>query len=152
MLVRAEELLDRARAILAAERELLTGLLGRSPDLVLLGGSSVPGALTRGDVDLHLAVPPAEFGSAVAAIRTVHEVVHPEIWQPTLATFGVRAALPAGLAVTPAGSVHDRRFRRAWARLAGEPELLAAYNAVKELGEDGYEERKAAFFDEVAGD
>jgi GrpB-like predicted nucleotidyltransferase (UPF0157 family) len=149
---RGSDVIEQARAILAAERARLAGLLGEH-ELILLGGSSVPGALTKGDVDLHLRVPPADFDRAVAALRGVHLVVHPEIWQDTLATFAVEAALPTGIAVTPAGSEHDVRFTRGWHRLATDPALVAAYNAMKlrywGRGEE-YERQKSAFFDALA--
>ena len=118
-----------------------------------MGGSSVPGALTRGDVDLHCRVAPAAFPGAVAVLRPVHRAVHPEIWTSTLATFTVDAHLPTGLAVTPLGSEHDVRFTVTWRRLRAEPALLQEYNALKAGPVAGYEERKSAFFDRVvAGD
>ena len=143
------EFIGTARAILAHERTRLAGLLG-GHELVLLGGSSLPTALTKGDVDLHLRVPAAEFDRTVALLRGVYQVVHPEIWQETLATFAVPAALPAGVAVTPAGSVHDVRFRRSWQLLAADPQLVEAYNTMKLRHRDRpeeYERHKSAFFD-----
>ena len=140
---------DEALAIVAAEAALLrtSGVPG---ELVWTGGSSVPGALTRGDVDLHLRVPPESFETAVELIRRDHVVAHPEIWCATLATFEVSAPIPAGLAVTPVGSEHDVRFVRSWRRLREDPLLLAEYNDVKRAGEslrpDEYEERKSLFF------
>ena len=109
----ATDFLDAATAILAAERARLAPLVRGSWELVLTGGSSVPGALTKGDVDLHLRVDPAGFAECVPALRGAYDVVHPEIWQDTLATFEVPGApLPTGVAVTPVGSAHDVRFRR----------------------------------------
>jgi GrpB-like predicted nucleotidyltransferase (UPF0157 family) len=145
----ADEVIDAARAILRHERTRLATLLA-DHELVLVGGSSVPGALTKGDVDLHLRIPAATFGSTVAVLRVVYRIVHPEIWQPTLATFAVDAALPTGVAVTPVGSEHDLRFSRSWQLLAADPDLLHAYNDVK--GRHGpedaeYEQSKSAFFD-----
>ncbi|HEX8488923.1 MAG TPA: GrpB family protein [Propionibacteriaceae bacterium] len=140
-----------AHRILTAERALLTRH-GIGGDLVLVGGTSVPGALTKGDVDLHLRVPPNEFETVVSACTSLHSVVHPEIWQPTLATFAVAAPLPTGLAVTPAGSEHDLRFTRTWQLLADDPQLVAAYNEAKLAGDTagpGYEQRKSDFFDEL---
>jgi hypothetical protein len=137
--------------VAAAERERLRAL-GVAGDLLLTGGSSVAGALTRGDVDLHLRVRPVAFASVVAVLGRTYDVAHPEIWAPTLATFVVPAALEAGMAVTPAGSEHDLRFTRTWQLLAADPALLAEYNAVKlddTAGEDTYEDRKSAFFDQL---
>ena len=147
-LLPARDVSERAYRILADVRSRLAPLL---PDheLTLTGGSCVPGALTKGDVDLHLTVAPADFGPVVATLRRIYPVVHPEIWQDTLATFTVAAELPTGLAVTPAGSEHDLRFRRSWELLAADPALLAAYNAMKLAGAGDYESRKSAFFDRL---
>ncbi|UQU68259.1 hypothetical protein COUCH_19090 [Couchioplanes caeruleus] len=141
----AETVIDAARRIARDVRERLAPLLPPH-ELTLTGGGSVPGALTKGDVDLHLTVAPDGFPRTVATLRGLYAVVHPEIWQDTLATFAVEAELPTGLAVTPAGSEHDVRFRRAWQRIAADPRLLAEYNALKLAGAEGYEERKSAFF------
>jgi hypothetical protein len=121
MLLRAaEEVRDQAVTIVAIERARRRAL-GVEGQLHLTGGTSVAGALTRGDVDLHLRVRPAAFAAVVARLRSVYLVVHPEIWAATLATFTVPAALPTGIAVTPAGSEHDLRFTRTWQLLATDP-------------------------------
>ena len=141
----AETVIADARRIAAEVGARLAALLP-AHELTLTGGSSVPGALTKGDVDLHLTVAPADFAATVTALRALYRVVHPEIWQDTLATFAVDAQLPTGIAVTPAGSEHDHRFRRAWELLRADPALLAEYNAMKAGSAAGYEERKSAFF------
>ncbi|MET0693251.1 MAG: hypothetical protein ABWY56_04935, partial [Propionibacteriaceae bacterium] len=94
----AERFRDQAASILASERVQL-GEHGISGDLRHVGGTSVAGALTRGDVDLHLRVAPADFHDVVAALRQIHSVTKPEIWCATLATFDVEAPLATGLAV-----------------------------------------------------
>jgi GrpB-like predicted nucleotidyltransferase (UPF0157 family) len=148
------EFITEARAILAVERARLAALISGEHDVVLVGGSSVPAALTKGDVDLHLRVPAENFSAAVAALQEVYEVVHADIWQESLATFAVPAALtpalPTGIAVTPVGSEHDVRFRRSWQLLASDPHLVDAYNAMKlrcRARPDDYESAKSAFFD-----
>ncbi len=147
------EFLDTARLIQEHERRRLAALLTGPHELELVGGSSLPGALTKGDVDLHLRVPGAAFPATVDALRAVYVVVHPEIWQATLATFAVEhTSLPTGVAVTPAGSEHDVRFTRTWQRLAAEPALVTAYNELKVRHRDDpaeYERRKSAFFDSL---
>ena len=147
----AEEFRAEAALILERERALLDAhrIAG---ELVLVGGTSVPGALTKGDVDLHLRVAAADFAAAVRLLQGLHTVVHPEIWQPSLATFAVAGPLPTGLAVTPLGSEHYVRFTRTWRRIAADPELVAAYNAAKlagAIGDPDYEQRKSLFFDRV---
>lgn len=147
------DFLDMARVILRHERDRLAVLLPNPHELVLIGGSSLPLALTKGDVDLHLRVPVDAFPPVVTALNDIYEVVHPEIWQTTLATFAVEAALPTGMAVTPAGSEHDLRFTRSWQRLAEDPALVVAYNDLKVRHRDDpgeYERQKSAFFDSLA--
>lgn len=153
----SQTMVDVARAVLAAERDRLRRL-GVPGDLVLVGGCSVPGALTRGDVDLHLRVPPSAFTAAVDLLRAHYPVVHPDIWTTTLATFDVPARAPGdpptGIAATPRGSEHDLRFTRSWQLLAADPDLLAEYNAAKLAGESdidgpGYEDLKSAVFDRL---
>src|SRR3954449_1097431 len=129
----------QALAVLAAERRRLRSL-DVPGELVLVGGSSVPQALTHGDVDLHLRVPPDAFAAVVARLGLSYHVVHPGIWSATLATFELpddetaddgRTRPPVGVAVTPGGSEHDLRFTRSWRLLAADPALLAEYNAMK---------------------
>jgi hypothetical protein len=148
----SDDLQDDATRVLAEERRLLAehGVPGT---VHLVGGASVRGALTHGDVDLHLRVAPAGFERAIDLLRPLHPVIHPEIWCPTLATFEVVAHVPAGLAVTPLGSEHDVRFTRPWALLSGDRRLLDAYNAMK-LADGGMqspeaERRKSEFFDRL---
>jgi GrpB-like predicted nucleotidyltransferase (UPF0157 family) len=148
---RSEDLLLVAREVLARERQRLNAL--RVPgELVLVGGTSVPGALTVGDVDLHLRVPSTTaFAAVVELLRGAHPVLSPEAWAPTLAVFAVPATVPAGLAVTPVGSEHDLRFTRCWRLLAADPALLKQYNDLKlsAVGKLTYSAEKSAFFDHL---
>lgn len=140
---------QRAQSILSAQRVALAEA-GVPGVLELVGGSSVDGALTKGDVDLHLRVEPVAFEGAVARLRELFTVVHPEIWCSTLATFDVPAVLPTGLAVTPLNSEHDLRFSRVWRLIAADPGLVAEYNSVKrDASASDYEQRKSEFFDRV---
>jgi hypothetical protein len=146
----ADEVLPRAQAILERERARLRPLVDGALDLT--GGSSMPGALTGGDIDLHLRVEPEAFPRAIETLRTIYDVVLPEIWTRTFATFVTREPSEAvGIAATAIDSEHDRRFRSTWARLRGDPAALAAYNALKVAHLDGdeasYRAAKAAFFD-----
>lgn len=146
-LIPAESMQPHAASVLATVQALLD-TLHIPGQLVLVGGSSVPGALTRGDIDLHLRVPSDEFDQIASRLKDVFDVVHPEIWAPTLATFDVTRDPPVGLAVTPRGSEHDLRFARSWQLLAADPGLVQAYNEVKQsAADDEYEARKSDFFD-----
>ena len=148
-LVRSDDVLPEARRTRDDVAEELRAL-GIPGDLVLTGASSVPGALTKGDVDLHLRVEGAAFEEVVERLRGVYPVGSPHAWAATLAVFDVSTSRPAGLAVTPVGSVHDVRFTEAWQALRDHPEWLQAYNSLKAeaADPDAYEVRKAAFFDD----
>jgi len=145
---------EAAARIRDAERARLdaAGIGGR---LDLVGGSSVAGALTHGDIDLHLRVPPAEFPATVERMHDLYVDARPEIWQPTLAVFERIGMPPVGVAVTPLGSEHDDRFSRSWTMLRAHPELVTEYNAMKRAADGpdgcGYEARKSAFFDRILG-
>jgi uncharacterized protein len=119
--------------------------------LELTGGTSVPGALTKGDIDLHLRVEPDAFSAIVVRLTGTYPVASAHSWAPTLAVFDIPARRPTGLAVTPIGSEHDQRFRLTWQALRHDPALLAQYNALKTetVDTDDYEHRKSAFFTTV---
>ena len=151
-LVLSDEVLSAALAIRDREARWLHD---RCPDieLLLVGGSSVPGALTVGDIDLHCRVR-GDFGQALAVLCGRYTVRRPEIWQPTLATFVVPDDRRIELAATPSGSEHDHRFTRAWELLRESSSLLEEYNELKRdfYGTDEYDARKAAFFTRLAAE
>ncbi len=146
----SDEILGDARRIHERVRRRLTDL-DVPGDLVLTGGASLPGVLTKGDVDLHLRVPAPSFERAVALLTESFEPAETGIWKSTLAVFAVPAQLPTGLAVTPFDSEHDRRFTRAWQRIAEDPTALGEYNRLKRESRDSteYETRKSGFFDRI---
>ena len=152
-LVWSDDLLDEARRTRDAVDAALRAL-GVSGELVVTGGASVAGALTKGDIDLHLRVAPEAFSDVVARLREVYPVASPQSWAATLAVFDVPAPRSTGLAVTPLQSEHDERFRLTWQALRGDPDLLARYNALKaaNVGTEDYEDQKSRFFDSVIGD
>jgi GrpB-like predicted nucleotidyltransferase (UPF0157 family) len=150
-LVWSDPLLDEAQRIRDEVARALTDM-GVAGELVLTGATSTPGALTKGDVELHLRVGPASFEDVVERLSRVYEVASPQSWAATLAVFDLCRARPTGLAVTPVGSEHDLRFTRTWQALRGSPELLHEYNALKRRTSDTdrYEEAKSAFFTSIS--
>lgn len=149
----SDGLLDLARQTRDEVADALSAL-GVHGELVLTGGASVPGALTKGDIDLHLRVAPDAFRDVVARLRVAYPVASPLSWAATLAVFELPGRRPTGLAVTPVGSEHDRRFSLAWRLLRDDPQLLAEYNALKwgSPGTGDYERRKSAFFSALASE
>ena len=152
---RSDNLLARAEAVRRDHRERLADV-GGDVDLRLSGGSSAPGLLTSGDIDLHLRVPPDRFEAVVAELQGRYTVVNPEIWSASLATFAAADDPLVGLAVTPIGSEHDRRFTLAWDRLRTDADARDAYNEMKREHSGGdlsdYLREKARFFDLLASE
>jgi hypothetical protein len=153
---RGDGLREEAERILERERERL-GALVPSGELTLTGGSSLADALTTGDVDLHLRVPPSHFAGAVAALKRAYPVVHGDIWTDEFATFEAPGhPLLVGIAVTAIGKEHDVLFVRSWELLASDATLLAKYNSMKRASAGGpveiYRAAKSDFFAGLPGD
>jgi GrpB protein len=119
--------------------------------LELTGAASLPGVLTKGDIDLHLRVAERAFAHVIDRLRTAYRPTNIKVWAATLAVFDIPGSRPAGLAVTPVGSEHDRRFTTAWRSLAEDKVLLEEYNDLKRttFGDPCYEDRKSAFFSRI---
>lgn len=140
-------------AIVAEVRREVRALVPEGA-LRLTGASSIPGTVTRGDIDLHLRVPAATMPRAVELLGRSWQSVHRTMWTDGLATFErTMAGRPVGVAVTVAGGEHDRRFEAAWRRLRRDPDLLARYESMKRV-HDGADERdyleaKGRFFSDL---
>ena len=105
------------------------------PDAELehVGATSVPGALTKGDVDVLVRVSPERFEAAAQCLRRLYAVHQPHNWTPTLASFVDDEAdgIPVGIQLVAAGSEDDAMFGAFRDALADDPALLAEYNDLK---------------------
>jgi GrpB-like predicted nucleotidyltransferase (UPF0157 family) len=136
------------------ERARLLALLPAA-EVLHTGGTSIPDALTRGDLDVHVRVAPADFVPARDKLSRAYTSYNRETWTDEFATF-VRtdAEVDIGVALTAVDGEHDRRFLSAWRRLRSDPQLLKEYNALKEAhdgatDDDLYRVAKSAFFDRL---
>lgn len=64
-----------------------------------VGATAMPGALTKGDVDVLLRVDAGEFAGAIHALRQDFTVMQPENWTAVFASFGDETAYPFPLGV-----------------------------------------------------
>jgi len=98
-----------------------------------VGATAIPGALTKGDVDVLVRVSAERFEIAAECLRQMYVVHQPHNWTPTLASFVDHEAheLPVGVQLVVAGSEDDEMFGRFRDALAGDPALLAEYNELK---------------------
>jgi len=120
----------------------------RLPDAEIrhIGGTSVLGVLTAGDVDLQVQIDQESFEAASDALGELYEPHHAEVWHSEGAFFVASDSEPrVEIALTVIGSLDDLHHGEAWQRIAADPGLIERYNALKQAYEDGsYDEYDAA--------
>ncbi len=147
----ASELVAEEAAAAYAEHE--RRIRERLPNVEIrhTGGTSIPGTLTTGDVDIQVRTDHASFAAARAALSELYEPLYLHAWHAAGAFFAEPTAQPpVEVALTVFGTLDDLHHGEAWQRLATEPELLARYNALKREHEEAsleeYEAAKREFF------
>lgn len=121
-------------------------------EVVHRGGTSVPGVLTSGDVDIHVRVAGEEFEPARDTLATLYEPFHREAWSAGESAFffAPGSTPPVELALTVRGTVDDFHHGAAWDRIAIDTSLIARYNELKRrcerVSQDEYEAAKREFF------
>lgn len=126
-------------------------------EVVHVGATAIPGALTKGDLDLMARVPPEAFDAAASALRSAYSIHQPHNWTATYASFVDPEATdpPVGVQLVAAGSPEERIFEPFIALLRDDPALLDEYNALKRRldGSDyaSYTREKGEFVERVLG-
>jgi GrpB-like predicted nucleotidyltransferase (UPF0157 family) len=115
------------------------------------GGSSLPGVLTMGDVDVHVRTDGAAFAAARDLLCELYEPLHPGVWHSEGAFYVAPGSQPrVEMALTVKGSLDDFHHGDAWDWIAADAELRERYNALKREHEggvvDAYNAAKRAFF------
>jgi GrpB protein len=118
------------------------------------GGTSVPGVLTSGDVDLHVRADERWFGPARELLSELYEPLFRDEWDSEVAYFVAPGARPpVEIVLTLIGSVDDLYHGEAWQRIIVDHELAERYNALKRDHEGGsladYKAAKRDFFDKI---
>ena len=149
------EAVFRERAcLLAAEQSARIRTLIPAAAVEHVGSTSIPGALTKGDVDLLVQVEAGDFDAAVTSLRALYEINQPENWTGTFASFkdDTSFALPFGAQLAVTGS-DAYLFVRLRDRLASDPVSLERYNAIKRAHEGGdmhaYRAAKGEFIEQL---
>jgi GrpB-like predicted nucleotidyltransferase (UPF0157 family) len=148
-----DSLRPAADALFARERAGIARVLPAA-DVQQIGATSMPGAWSKGDVDLLVRVDPSAFAPAVDALRRLYREHQRENWNATFASFASEDE-PVGAQLVVIGSDDDRAFRGFRDALRDDPALLEEYNALKRAhdgaAEDVYRAAKAAFVRRVLG-
>lgn len=115
------------------------------------GGTSVPGVLTSGDVDLHVRAEKQTFASTRDVLCELYDPLYPNAWDDESAYFFAAGSKPpVEVALTVIGTLDDLHHGEAWQRIAADPELIKRYNALKRAHEgssqDDYNAAKRDFF------
>ncbi len=125
----------------------------RLPDVEIrhTGGTSTPGVLTTGDVDLQVRTEEESFELAREVLSELYEPHHTDVWHSEGAFFTAPGSEPqVEVALTAIGGLDDLHHGEAWQRIAADRDLLERYNALKRDHEDGsvddYQAAKRDFF------
>ena len=115
-----------------------------------VGGSSVPGLLTSGDVDLQVRVTEAEYGPACEVLCEIYEPIYRERWRESAYFYAPTSDPRVEIALTVIGNIDDLHHGESWRRIARDPALIDRYNALKRSQEgrslEDYQAAKREFF------
>ena len=146
----SDDFADEATAAFAEHKRRILERLP-SAEVNHTGGTSIPGVLTSGDVDLHVRVEPASFAEARDVLSDLYEPFHVDVWHAEGAFFTAPGSQPlVEVALTAIGGLDDLHHGEAWHRIAADHDLVERYNALKREHESGsvdeYRAAKRAFF------
>jgi GrpB-like predicted nucleotidyltransferase (UPF0157 family) len=135
------------------------GIRAVLPDAAIehIGATAVPGALTKGDLDLLVRVERPAFADAKAKLGSLYAINQPENWNQTFASFMElpKGEVPVGVQLVVADSADDRMLVSWRDQLLRNSELLDRYNRFKrgQVGADpdAYVEAKAKFIERILG-
>lgn len=120
-------------------------------EILHVGGSSIPGALTKGDLDIQIRVLKKELGTAATLLELIFEPNNMELWNGDLAIFRdeQQYCWKVDILMTVIGTKEDDCFKFR-DLLMIRPDLLEQYNAIKLKYEGGvfrdYKEEKDVFY------
>ena len=147
--------LARAAAICLFEKieTELRGRLPRRADIRHIGATAVPGCLTKGDLDIVVRVPTADFEAADAALAAHFGRNTGSIRTESFSAFEDGLLDPhLGIQLTTIGGAHDY-FHLFVDALLASPALVTKYNALKQQFDGvemaAYRRAKDAFVERV---
>jgi GrpB-like predicted nucleotidyltransferase (UPF0157 family) len=149
----AEELMPHVERTLACMQKRLAVLVPGA-ECHHVGATAIPGAVTKGDVDVLVRVSPAGFSSAVGALSRGFVVKQPDNWTTSFASFGddTGGDLPLGIQLVVRDSENDfLLYLRDY--LIANRAALDDYNCLKRShaleGAEGYWQAKNAFLEKI---
>ena len=147
-----DQVRERAEAAFREHHARLVALLPWA-DVQHVGSTAVPGARTKGDLDIQVRVPPERFAESEAVLaRHYARNTLSERTDEFSAFQDETLEVPLGVQLTAMDGPHDI-FARARDLLRADPARVAEYDALKARWEGGdmeaYREEKGAFFERL---
>ena len=146
-------ILPQVQRVLAEVHAKLSQLLPEA-EIEHVGATSMPGAVTKGDVDIMVRVLPAAFQGTIQTLRAHFIVKQPSNWTRNFASFGDDSSYDLPLVIQLVTTEPDADFL-IYLRdyLVSNPSKLAAYNRLKvqyaKEGPDAYWEAKNSFLSAI---
>ncbi|MET0397718.1 MAG: GrpB family protein [Longimicrobiaceae bacterium] len=153
ILVPVSELMPRVERTLGRVTARLRAIVPGA-GLHHIGATALPGALTKGDVDVLVRVAPARFPAVVEVLGRHFAVKQPANWTASFASFGDDDGyeLPLGIQVVVEGGAEDF-FLFLRDHFVSNPRALAEYDRLKTVhapdGAEAYRRAKADFLGSI---
>jgi GrpB-like predicted nucleotidyltransferase (UPF0157 family) len=148
--IKTEEISERVEAIFASEKHKLSSLFPDA-DIEHIGATSVPGSITKGDLDINVRVAPKDFQRARESLAGLYQINQPDNWTSGFASFKDHSR-DLGVQLTALGSVDDF-FVAQREYLKNHPEKVTDLDGLKLKFEgksmDEYREEKGIFFEKL---
>jgi GrpB-like predicted nucleotidyltransferase (UPF0157 family) len=146
----SQSYLERVTALFEEHRNKILNLIPTAR-VEHVGATSVPGLLSKGDLDLQVSVSPQDFERAIVLLQTEYSNHQLENWTESYASFNFEGAsdIPVGVQLVIQDSESDI-FVKSRDLLLARPRKVAELNRLKQSHADGdmntYIEHKGEFF------
>lgn len=150
--VRVEEIWEKSKKVFETEKALLKSIFPEA-DIQHVGGTSIPGSVTKGDIDIQIRIESNKFQEVVFIMKNKFLPINSNIWNDEFAIFAKRTMNKGKIEdvdymITVINSPYDDFYKvRDFLKL--HPDLLNEYNEIKKTHEgksyDEYRKSKKDF-------
>ena len=148
--VKTKDVAEKIEALFSFEKQRLSEVLSGA-DIEHIGGTSVPGSISKGDLDINIRVRFEDFERAIENLKKLYEINQPENWSNGFASFKDDTR-NLGIQLTVIDSADDY-FVAQRDYLRSHPEKVSELNLLKQKFEgksmDEYRKEKEAFFEKL---
>lgn len=143
---------DKANKLFREQKNIISDLIP-SAEIEHIGGTAIPGSITKGDMDMNIRVRKENFNHAIGILRKLYEINQPGNWTENFASFKSKInGTDFGIQLTIVGSSFDD-FVKLRDILIKNPDLIKESNLIKQRHNgkdmDDYRKEKAKFFERL---